>query len=152
MTATSTTGATDEGQGWGHRDHGRPGAMTSGGTSTSSKSPIRTEVEVDGEGRARCPDCGEFAVETMVSPLTGSLIRRGPCCESCQGKRDEAEKAKEQERALARARYRRENIESLLGRAGVSKRYLGYSLDNYQGRVSERRLMIKNTYELIKSY
>jgi DNA replication protein DnaC len=96
-------------------------------------------VEVDGEGRARCPDCGEFAVETMVSPLTGSLIRRGPCCETCQRKRDETEKAKEKERALAQARYRRENIESLMARAGVSKRYLGCSLDNYKGRVPERR-------------
>jgi len=113
--------------------------MISGGTSTSSKSPIRTEVEVDGEGRARCPDCGEFAVETMVSPLTGSLMRRGPCCESCQKKRDEAEKAKAQERALAQARFRRENIESLMAKTGVSKRYLGCSLDNYKGKVQERR-------------
>lgn len=113
--------------------------MTSGGTNTSSRSPIRTELEVDAEGRARCQDCGEFAVETMVSPLTGSLIRRGPCCENCQRKRDEAEKAKEKERALARARFRRENIESLMAQAGVSKRYLGCSLDNYRGRVPERR-------------
>jgi len=113
--------------------------MTSGGTNTSSKSPIRTEVEVDGEGRGRCPDCGEFAVETMVSPLTGSLVRRGPCCESCQRKREEEEKAKAQERALAQARFRRENIESLVARAGVSKRYLGCSLDNYKGKVPERR-------------
>jgi len=113
--------------------------MTSGGTSTSSRSPIRTEVEVDSEGRARCPDCGEFAVETMVSPLTGSMIRRGPCCENCQRKRVEAEKAKEKERALAQARYRWENIETLMGRAGVSKRYLGCSLDNYKGKVSDRR-------------
>ncbi|HZE21709.1 MAG TPA: hypothetical protein VE082_06625, partial [Desulfobaccales bacterium] len=77
-------------------------------------------MEVDGEGRACCPDCGEFAIETMESPVTGNRIRRGRCCESCQKKRDEAEKAKAQERAQARARYRRENIESLLARAGVS--------------------------------
>jgi len=139
MTATSTTAAMDAEQGRVNQGNGRPGAMTSGGTSTSSKSPILTEVEVDDEGRARCPDCGEFAVETMVSPLTGSLVRRGPCCESCQRKRDEAEKAKEKERALTRARYRRENIESLMARAGVSKRYLGCSLDNYKGKVPERR-------------
>lgn len=124
------------------QDHGGnvfPGDTIREKTNTSSKSRIPTEEGVDGEGRARCPDCGEFSIETMVSPFTGRLIKRGPCCGSCQEKRDEVAKAREQERTLAQARFRRENIEQLLARAGVPKRYQGCSLKNYRGKAPETR-------------
>jgi len=109
--------------------------MTRGRTSTSSRSPNQAELELDAEGRARCPDCGEFAIETMLSPFTGNLMKRGPCCESCQGKRDEAEKEARAARARSIAKFRRENIEHLLARVGVPKRYVGCSLGNYQGKI-----------------
>jgi len=48
--------------------------MTSGATNTSSRSPTLIDLEVDAKGLARCPDCGEFAIETMVSPFTGNLM------------------------------------------------------------------------------
>lgn len=113
--------------------------MTSGLTSMSSRSPTRTDLEVDEKGRARCGDCGEFAVETMVMPLTQRRVKRGPYCDACQKKRDEAEQAATEEQARARARYRQENIESLLMRVGVPRRYLSCSLGNYQGEVPECR-------------
>jgi hypothetical protein len=69
-----------------------------------------SEVEVDGAGRARCPDCGEFTVETMVSSFTGNVIRQGPCCERCQRKRDETERAAKEARVKAIKKFRRENI------------------------------------------
>ena len=102
-------------------------------------SPTRNDLEVDSEGRARCPDCGKFAIETMISPVTGKLVRRSLCCESCQMERDEAKKAKAKEWDLAQARWRRENIEVLLARAGVSKRFLNCSFDNFKGKVPELR-------------
>ncbi len=115
---------------------GHPEDTTTAGTSMSSKS--RT-LDVNVAGRARCPDCGEFEVETMMSPVTGNLIRRTPCCERCQQVRNEEKRTREEERALAQARYRWEKIESLLIRVGVMKRFLGCSLDNYRGRVPESR-------------
>jgi DNA replication protein DnaC len=139
MTMTSETAATSAGQKPDRRGNGRHGDMTSGATNTSSRSPTLIDLEVDAGGRARCPDCGEFAIETMVSPFTGNRMQRGNCCESCQEKWNEAERAKARERALAKARFRRENIEHLLARVGVIKRYLGCSLDNYKGKVPERR-------------
>ena len=92
-------------------------------------------MELDAEGRARCLDCGEFAVETMVMPISQQRVRRSPCCEVCQRKRDEAERAAKEARARAIAKFRRENIETLLTRVGVPKRYLGCSLRNYQGKI-----------------
>ena len=73
MTMTSETVAMEAELKVGHSE--RLEDMTSARTNTSSMSPTRSEVEVDGEGKARCPDCGEFTVETMVSffsPATSS--------------------------------------------------------------------------------
>jgi hypothetical protein len=56
--------------------------MTSGATTRSSKSRTPNDLEVDAEGRACCPDCGQFAIETMVNPITQGRIKRGPLCEA----------------------------------------------------------------------
>ncbi len=106
--------------------------------------PTLSEMELNGAGKARCPDCGEFAVETMVSPLTGNVIRQAPCCERCQEKRNETERAAKEARARAIKGFRRENIQKFLAKVGVSKRYLGCSLDNYLGKVPKSRPVFIN--------
>jgi|WetSurMetagenome_2_1015567.scaffolds.fasta_scaffold82852_2 DNA replication protein DnaC len=111
--------------------------MTRDATTTSSKSPTPNDLEVDNEGRARCPDCGEFAIETMMSPLTQRRIKRACVCGACQEKRDEAERAEKEKQDRVRARFRLANVENLLARVGVPKRYLGCSLKNYRGKVPE---------------
>jgi DNA replication protein DnaC len=142
MTMTSETAAMEADLKVGHNE--RPGDMTSARTNTSSMFPTQTEVEVDGEGRARCPDCGAFTVGTMVSPFTGNVIRQGPCCESCQGKREGTAKQAKEARVRAIMKFRRENIQDLLTRVGVTKRYLGCSLENYRGKVPESRPVFIN--------
>ncbi len=63
MTMTSQTAAMEVATKTDHNEF--PGDMTSGRTNTSSMSPTLSEAELDGEGKARCPDCGEFVVETI---------------------------------------------------------------------------------------
>jgi hypothetical protein len=104
--------------------------MTNEKTSPSSRFPINQE------GKAQCLDCGEFKVDTMAVGLPGfqRTIRKGPYCETCQAKRDEAERQGQERREQARARFRRENIEALMARVGVPRRYLACSLENFIGK------------------
>jgi len=104
--------------------------MTSEKTSPSSRFPINQE------GKAQCLDCGEFKVDTMAVGLPGfqRTIRKGLYCETCQAKRDEAERQEQERREQARARFRRENIEALMARVGVPRRYLACSLESFMGK------------------
>jgi DNA replication protein DnaC len=55
-------------------------------------------------------------------------------CDECKTLMDAEEEATKLQKARAARTWREENIEELLGRAGVPKRYLGASLQNFIGK------------------
>lgn len=89
--------------------------------------------------KAVCRECG---APVEVLPVVVGEYRSEvapPYCEACQGRRQEAaERAREEAREAQRQEWRRQ-IDLLLARAGVPKRYLACTLANFRGEVPRPR-------------
>lgn len=69
----------------------------------------------------------------MELPMSGRIVAKSRYCDECQAIVDEEERQERQREADKAARWRQENIEELLRKAGVIKRYLRCSLENFEG-------------------
>jgi len=102
----------------------------------------RPELSPEGD-RARCERCQEFTV--VVTRIPPSSWRKeekvfvGRICDECRA----ALEAEEEQRKIA---WRRANIKNLLSNAGVPKRFLPCTLQNFEGygrlKVRERPTLI----------
>lgn len=102
--------------------------------------PSRWEINLDLR-KAKCPDCQEFIIDLKEMVILGRprLVPVADYCESCQAKREETERREKERRAKEALEWRRANIEELLTLAGVPRRYLQCSLENFKGKLPKAR-------------
>ena len=89
--------------------------------------------EINDQGLARCPDCDEFRIECLTSPVTGNRLPRSRLCEDCQAIQEEATRRQQEEQEQRRREWRRQNAGVLLGRSGVPPIYQDCTVENFQG-------------------
>ena len=75
-------------------------------------------------------------MDSMSIAIAGQerIYPKADFCEECQALVDAEEQAARERQAKAARKWREENIEELLARVGVPRRYLGASLQNFNGK------------------